>query len=297
MALDPAKIDTMVADFQKAIGNGATITDAISALATEHEVSDAAIRYHLKKRNLVGENAKSAEATPSDEDLGIGQEDADYSKLLSDPKFLTALAEKLGVAQAAVPAVTAPSELREVADVMRRMIEVQAIQQPGYSKPISAGEMDRREEGRQKMFALLDRFKEQRSPPHYVLGENWPANDILYEAGQEVRTYLPPAEHFQPQNDEARQVMKAMYQWLGGPTPDIGETVEAFERWRKGTEVPLVGSAEVLKPSDVEVVSTAKRDVQPKRILGNIVPETRGTSMPKQPGVVAPPTGPIYVDS
>src|SRR6185312_11650235 len=105
-------------------------------------------------------------------------EEEDFSALLNNPKFLEALAAKLGTQ--AQPAATPPSELREVADVMRRMIEVQAIQQPGYTKPISAEEMDRREEGRQKMFALLDRFKEQRTPPHYVLGDNWPANDILY---------------------------------------------------------------------------------------------------------------------
>lgn len=266
--------------------------DTIASLATAFEVSDATVRYHLKKRGALGADGPKAD---TDEDLGIGQEDADYSKLLSDPKFLAVLAEKLGVAQAAAPAV-APSELREVADVMRRMIEVQAIQQPGYTKPISADEMDRREEGRQKMFALLDRFKDKKTPPHYILGENWPANDILYEAGQEVRTYLPPAEHFQPQNHEAHQIMGAMYQWLGGPTPDIGETVEAFERWRKGTDsVPLVGTAEVLKPSDVEIVNAVKRDVQPKRILGNVVAETRGSSMPRQPGVVAPPTGPVFV--
>lgn len=268
-------------------GNG----DTIASLATAFSVSDATIRYHLKKRGALGADGPKVD---TDEALGIGTDEVDYSKLLNDPKFLAALAEKMQSVQ--VPAASQSSELAGVLKTMERMIEVQAIQQPGYSKPIPAEEMDRREEGRQKMFALLDRFRDKRSPPHYVLGENWPANDILYEAGQEVRTFLPPAEHFQPQNHEAHQVMAAMYQWLGGPTPDIGETVEAFERWRKGTDsVPLVGAAEVLKPSDVEVVSTAKRDVQPKRILGNVVAETRGTSMPRQPGVVAPPTGPVFV--
>jgi hypothetical protein len=162
------------------------------------------------------------------------------------------------------------------------MFEVQTMQQPGYIKPLSVEEVDRRANGYVQMKALLKKFEAESRPPLYLLTEMFfeCTNALRFEPGQQIRTFLPPSESFQPQNAEAEQVYAAMFQWIGGKTPDIAEQVEEAER--NSHLPPLVGSLmqapRGAKPL-VEALDAPLKDVSRKRSAGTIVPERRDVSM------------------
>lgn len=275
----------------------------IAELATAYEVSETTIRNHLKKQNVELRGVRTAE---SDEDLGIGELERaaapapSLDTILNSPAFAAAVeaAVRLRLAESdaqPAPAKSEAGEFGKMLDTIGRMLEVQQIQIPGYIKPLSADEMDRRAGGLVEMHALLEQARIKNDPPRYILGDKFYAGDILYDEGFEIRTYLPPAEHFRPENDSGRKVYAAMMTWIGGPTPEIGEQIA--QAMAASKEAPLItGAPAAAASSPVEIVGGAERhDVAPKRVLGNSQPEVRGVSMPIQPGVTQQPAGPVFV--
>lgn len=276
--------------------------EEVGALATAFNVSDQTIRYQLKKRNVYKTDAPKHE---SDTDLGIGEDDvpadngAALSALMADPKFASiidaavqARLATMGGAASAAP-MSRSEDFAAFTETLKHILSVQAMQQPGYIKPLPADEIDRRADGYVQMNALLKQYERAGTAPEYVIGEGGffeCTNAISFQPGSRIRTYLPPAESFQPQNAEARAVMDAMFQWIGGQTPGIGELVEAAQR--EAHLPPLVtGSMQpVQRPGRVELVDGPKVDVSRKRVAGSIVPERRDVA----PGH---PTGPVFVDA
>lgn len=300
MAITENNVLSMISRFDK--GRGETI----EGIAESMKQTPAVIRYHLNKRNQIPTTGAAAPGD-SDEDLGIGEEDAApdaLAALMKDPKFAKLIDAAVQARMAQItPNSSAPSmqtdEFKQFIAQMGRMIEVQAIQQPGYIKPLSAEEMNSRIEGRAEMLALLGKFRTENRPPRYLLGSQFfeSANAILYDEGQEIRTFLEPAETFQPLNDEAAQVYGAMLQWLGGHTAEIGDQVAAAMAAAKGKDAPLVTGTLTDSRHDlpVEVMAGAARNMRPNRVTGTITPELRGQSMPHMPSSTAQPQGPIFV--
>lgn len=274
--------------------------EEVGALATAFSISDQTIRYHLKKRNVY---KMDAAASRSDHDLGIGEEDdkpldngAALSAMMADPKFATiidaAVQARLASMGGGAPAapMSRSEDFAAFTETLKHILSVQAMQQPGYIKPLPAEEIDRRAAGYVEMCALLKQYEAAGVAPEYVVGEGGffeCMNAIQFLPGQRIRTYLPPPESFQPQNKQAEAVMAAMFQWIGGATPGIGELVEAAQR---DSKVPLVTGAmqPVNRPSRVELVDNIRVDVSRKRVAGSIVPERRGVG-------AGEPTGPIFV--
>lgn len=262
-------------------------TDAtITKLAAEYDTKGSTIIWHLKRATVY--KADEAEVKfESDADLGIGDDDApaqiDIAALIAHPQF-AALIDAAVVARGANngSAAAQGADFAALTATLQRMFEVQSQQQPGYIKPLSVEEVDRRADGYVQMKALLKKFEAERRPPLYLLTEMFfeCTNAVQYEPGRQIRTYLPPAESFKPQNDEAEQVYAAMFQWIGGKTPDISEQVEEAER--NAHLPPLVtGAMEPLRGTSrlVEAVDAPLKDVSRKRVAGTIVPERRDVGL------------------
>ena len=308
MALSAKQVAEIVGRYNAGEG------DDVEALASAYEVGAAAIRYQLKKAGVFKAEAESAKL--SDADLGIEHDDAPHgpapaamADLLKNPAFAAlidqAVAQRL--AQMGGAPAAPVNETTSVVKAIERLLEVQALQQPGYIKPISVGEMDRRAAGHVEMLAQIEHARARNAQtgskdyiPHYILGTNFYecTNAILYAEGSEIRTFIQPGESFVPMNETARLIHAAMITSIGGPSPEIGARIaEAMLAAKDAGDIPVVGStAPNAGPNAVEIVPTAKRhDVSPKRVLGSITPETRGTSMPVQPGVTQQPSGPVFV--
>lgn len=288
--------------------------DDIGALASAYEVTPAAIAYHLKKAGAYNVAKRETDETMSDADLGIGEDDAaatSIADILKNPA-LAALIDQAVQARLAQIA-TAPSgepfasgDTTAVVKAIEHLLEVQSSQMPGYIKPISAAEVDRRAAAHVDLLAQIENAKHRYAAtnsknevPHYILGSQFfeCANAILYEEGQEIRTFIQPSETFVPMNESARVIHAAMITSIGGSSPDIGARVAEAMIASKEVNVPIVGgAASIGTTSPVEIVPASKRhDVRPNRVLGAITPETRGTSMPMQPGITQQPTGPVFV--
>lgn len=308
-----------VAELVKAYNGGEG--DGVSALAAAFETSPAAIRYQLKKAGVFNASAPEGPAEgPTDAELGVGEDDAPAAPapapealgdLLKNPAFAKLIDQAVAarIAQMAAPAAAPAAPVGETTSVVKaieRLLEVQALQQPGYIKPISADEMDRRASGHVEMLAQIESWKKRYDAngskdciPHYILGTNFfeCTNAILYAEGSEIRTFIQPGESFVPMNEPARLIHAAMITSIGGPSPEIGARVAEAMMAAKDHDVPVVGGTQSLsKTNAVEVVPASKRhDVRPQRVLGSVTPEVHGTSMPTQPGITQQPAGPVFV--
>lgn len=251
----------------------------------------------------------------SDADLGIG-EDAqggalDLQSLVDNPALAQLIEgiveQRLRQAGAPIPAPTgSEAAFNAFLSKFDHMLEVQAEQRPGYIKPLSADEVDARNKGRADMLALLRQYKAEDVWPHYLIVGDGPGatfygpspnGPILYEAGQEIKTRLAPSELFQPLNEPAARVMQAYRRWVGEVVSVEDLIAEAAATARGAPNAPQIElEAKTLEP-EVVLVDAPKRDVTPKRTMGTIIPELRGKSMPRQPGVAAEPVGPIFVDA
>lgn len=283
MALTKEQTTEMVA--RRAAGESRKV------LAEAYGVSEQTVIYHEKRASKAAPDPER----PSDSDLGIGEEDEaldPLAALMSNPQFSklidTAVAQRLAQMGAA-PAATdnRTEDFKAFTATLTHLIEVQAMQQAGYVKPVPAAEIDRRAAGLVEMKALLGKYEADGSAPLYLLGDFFfeCTNALSFEAGQQIRTYLPPAEHFVPQNEPAKKVYAAMLQWIGGTTPHIGDLVEAAER---DSRAPMVGSAlNAPKKVLVEALDEPKQDMGRKRVAGTIVPERHGTA--------GQPSGPVFV--
>jgi hypothetical protein len=270
--------------------------ESVPALALAYEVSDQTIRYHLKKRAAyVSDVSKPA----ADDDLGIGEEldeNAAFAALLARPDLqnLIDAAVEARLKQLTGPTPSTQTEdFKAFTETLKHLINSNAMQQPGYIKPIPADELDRRANGHIQMRALLKKFEQDGTPPQYIVGDGGffeCTNAQEFGAGQKIRTYLPPAEDFIPDNAQARQVHAAMMVWIGGETPGIGEQVEAAMLAQKNLPPLVTGAmAPVRGPSKVELVEAERVDVSRKRVAGTIVQERRGTGMGGEP------SGPTFV--
>jgi hypothetical protein len=292
---------------------------SVDDLAAAYGVGSEVIRFHLKQKGLLTDNI-AAEAAPveqpagpefthddehpSDADLGVGEEvrapAMDLNALMANPEFAKlvdqAVAARLAQVAPAAASDSRSEEMKGFVASLAHLIEVQAMQQPGYIKPISAEELDRRAGGLVKMKALLKDFEAKGCAPLYLVGEGGffeCTNAQEFQPGDQIKTYLPPSENFIPRNREAEEVYGAMLVWIGGHTPGIGEQVEAAMQAAHG-QVPLVTGA--LNPgqpkSKVELVHAPRVPVGPRRQAGTIVPERHDVSLAER---AAGPQGPVFV--
>lgn len=236
-----------------------------------------------------------------DEPASAGELDMDA--LMAHPSF-AALVDKAVSARMGQSAERSEggsdAAFKEFLSKFEHLTQVRDEQRPGYQKPLTAEEMDERRAGHADMIALLKRFKAENVWPFYLLSDEsnpfyGPSakGDILYEAGQEIYTRLPPSEGFVPQNDAAREVFSAYKRWIGEPVSIEELTARAVSEARG--EVPQMVQREAIAEPEVRLAPTAKRDVGAKRTLGTITPEMVGVTMPRQPGVAAQPQGPVFV--
>lgn len=191
--------------------------------------------------------ASEPEDFETDEDLGIGEEDAPaapddpMAALLANPAFAAAVdlavARRLGGAtpQAAGGALDA-NALAHLAASIEKIATVHASQQPGYAKPLPAVEIERRASAFEEMNALIDLARLKGEPPNYQLVEE-PlfAGEYLFPPGSKIRGYIIPNEHMLPLDERGKAIHRAFMQWIGGPTEGIAEQVYNAERARNGT--------------------------------------------------------------
>lgn len=280
----------------------------VAPLATAFGVSGSSIRYHLKKHGRL-----DRPETESDDDLGIDQEasSADaVSAMLADPKF-AALVEQAVAARLSQIGTAAPASgensvvvaaLKELSKSFERSLEIQASQQPGYTKPIPREEVERRAAGYVEMCALIEEYKAAGKVPVYILGEEGfhgpSANGpTLYEGGSEIGCLLAPAESFTPVNAEAKKVYAAMLQWIGGPSPEIGDRI--IEAHADAKRVVIGGEEPVAPTSAVTLRAPPKQDVDPlrKHPQAHMLQENPN-NLPGAPGARQahrPPAGPQFV--
>lgn len=263
----------------------------------------------------------------SDDALGIGadedgpaSEGMDMDALMSHPAFAAALEKAVSARLGAVAAPLASGASSEAAftaflSKFEHLVEVRDEQRPGYQKPLTANEIDARRQGFKDMKRLLREFKTNAQDlqargqrlqsldcwPHYLLADEGnrfygpsPLGDILYEAGQEIRTFQAPSEGWSPINDAAMQVFSAYKAWVGDPVSIEELTAQAVIAV-KGEDIPQFAPKNAIESPDVMVVDAPKRDVTPKRAMGVGTPERHGRAMPAQPGVMQQPVGPVFV--
>ena len=304
MALSTDDVVEIVSLYQSGVG--------CRSIGRTFKVSEQTVRYHLKRQGVYGMTAQNDDGVgETDADLGIGVEDAPavatLEALMADPSFASLIDKavqarmaQMGVAQAPTLMPNTNSAFDAFLEKLEHVIDVTNEQRPGYIKPLSADEMDRRAAGRTEMFALLARFKAERVYPHYLLGEQFygpsPNGPILYDAGQEIRTFLPPAESFKPLNEPAAIVYSAYKKWVGEVVPVEDLLAQALIDARGGPRVAEVTDAPMPVESDVVLVDAPRRDVSPTRILGTAMPEQRGRATPSMPGSMAQPVGPVFVE-
>jgi hypothetical protein len=260
---------------------------------------------YVKKADRVAKDPNEMD----DVDLGIGaeaepaeQDSGDIAALLANPALsklidaaVTARLARMG-APAAAPA--GGEAFDKLAETLGRMFELNAMQQPGYIKPLPAAEVERRLSGKVEMDALLARYEELGTPPLWTIGEGGffeCANAWEGRPGARIRTYIPPPEDFKPENDEARAVHAAMMQWLGDKTPSIGEQVK--QAMIDAKRPPLItGAPPVAQVSTlVEVVKEAPVDpARVRRSMGTLTPERHNVSLADRGGA---PQGPSFVSA
>lgn len=299
MALSKSQVADIVAKTSKG--------ENIAALATEFDVSDATIRYHMKRAGVVPEASGVTHDAehPSDEELGIGEEgDAPatdpLASLLNNPAIAAlidqAVAARLGAMGAPVQGADGrAADLAAITKAFSHMIEVQAMQQPGYIKPLAAEVIERRTAGYVEMTSLLRGAEADGNVPEWIVGDSGffeCTNAIEFAPGMTIRTFLPPVEDFVPNNRIAHEVHAAMLQWIGGHTPGIGEQVEAAMRAANKSAPFVTGNLMRDKPQTVQLVETPVVPQKRKRVAGTVVPERHDISLAER---AAGPQGPVFI--
>lgn len=309
MALTKKNVSDIVSAYKGRDGKPGA---GISALAAEHEVSPATIRYHLKQAGLLVAAPAASEpqwpAFETDKDLGIGEpiEAAPANELeamLANPVLAklidAAVASRLAQMGAPVQssATSQTEDFKAFTASLAHLIEVNAMQQAGYIKPLSAAEIDSRAAGLIELKSLLKDYEARGTAPEWIVGESGffeCTNALEFMPGQTIRTYLYPVEDFIPKNAEARKVHAAMIQWIGGHTPGIGEQVEAAMRAANQSAPLVTGTLNAMhgRPQPVELVNTPRQEVSRKRVAGSLVPERHDVSLADR---AAGPAGPVFI--
>jgi hypothetical protein len=303
MALSSDDVAEIIRRYDR--GNG----DEVGPLATAYGVSDAAIKYHLKKAGVLAKNGEPKQETETD--LGIGEDDAaeaanaQIAAVISDPKFaaiidaaVTARVAQMSAPQGTVAAPDMAQLMATFTKTIQHVLHVNAVQQPGYIPPLPAEEVDRRAQGFIEMMALLKDYKAKGMPPQYYVGPSlFYAGLQLYAEGDPVATYLPPVEDFTPINEEGAKVHEAMMRYIGGPSQDIAERVSEAQLAAKRA-LPIAEDA-----------AKATASSGPVEYLTNVprrepVPETRRQAatgpteplMPRMHGARVPSRQPAVVE-
>jgi hypothetical protein len=254
-------------------------------------------------------------AQPASAIEGADERADPLAALMADPAMAARLAALIDVAvQARLGSAgqtsNTTSEMGELAKTFGKMLEIQAMQMPGYYKPLPQEEVEKRLAGKVEFFALLERFKAAGTPPRYYVGPGkFYAGAVQHEDGMPIDTYLPPPEDFLPcyegpggqaAGERAEQVMRAQMQWLGGPSPDIATRVSEAEAEAHARAIPLVGNEPPgPKPSPVQLVPGVKvreANVRPAfAAMGETVVPGMGAATLAQ-GRGAPARGPAFVE-
>lgn len=261
------------------------------------------------RRTPKTQTAPSGPEFPTDEDLGIGVDDDTaepdaLGALLNDPRMAKLLDAAVAQRMAQLGGQSDPAPQSEAfgafTQTLKHLIDSNAMQQPGYIKPLPADEIDRRLAGKVEMEALLQDYEKRGFAPLWTVGEGGffeCTNALEFPPGSRIRTYLPPAEDFIPENEPAHAVHAAMMQWLGGRTPGIGEQVEAAMK-AANNQAPLVtGTLQADRgPGPVELVEAPSPSGPPnrRRAMGTITPERREVSLADRVGT---PIGPAFADA
>jgi hypothetical protein len=206
----------------------------------------------------------------TDDQLGIDEDaapDDPVAALMDNPalaRLLDAAVERR-LAQLGQPALVAAGTdpgLAQMVASLERLVGLSASQQPGYSRPLPAAEIDRRQAGWEAMQEALDECKAvNRYPKYRLVSESLFAGEIEYKPGHEIETLLIPNEFMVPQNDEARRVHSAFMQWIGGPQKSIGERVFEAEAERHNRPIPEVGP--VFRPAGLPDASPIRVTADP----------------------------------
>ena len=256
----------------------------------------------------------------TDAQLGIGEAEEGLdpvAALMANPVVAGRLQAMIdqAVTQRLASQPQGEGAMSALAASFEKMLQIQAMQMPGYFKPLPSDEVERRLAGRIEMFSLLEEYRKNETPPGYFVGPNgFYAGAYKYEEGEAILTYLPPPEDFDPNyaihgNAEAglraRRVLDAQIKWLGGKTPHISHQVAEAERFSH-QGIPLVGDDRTVMPAGpVEVVADARR----ARRTGPAFPDhgeisqERPASMKPLPGdggrvrqPASVPAGPAFVE-
>lgn len=305
--LSEAQVDEVIALYARGTG------DSVGTLAKAYGVAPLVIFNKLKKHGELAAQQESETMGPSfdnsedaDEGFGSSAAGADLAALFASPEMQQMIAQAVAerVAAMASPNISADAPatetLRVFADTVKHMLDINAMQQPGYQKPLPADEIDRRIAGKVEMFALIETLQADNDPPLWTIGPNGffeCGNAQEFLPGMQIRTYLPPAEDFIPNNDAARRMHAAMMRWLGTPTPEIGEQVKMAQMNAKLPPMVSGSLQPIRQSSPVEVVNAAQAPMPKKRALGTVVPERREMSMAERvaAGAGGDPQGPIFV--
>lgn len=270
---------------------------------------------------LAGSEFDNPEEAPTDNDLGIAEPDPEaeaalaaheaakrhadaMATILTSPAFAAAVdaavearLKAMGATLGSVPA--GGNDLTALIDKLAQAIDRSsnsaASQQPGYVKPLSADEIERRAEAFVEMQAILkegrEKFRQGESGltcrPTYLLKDYLHAADRLWFAGDTIFWDDIPNTEMEPQNDIAKRVYAAFERWLGGgQQPSLIDQVIAARNERLGIagapSLPDPVALQERRPgydlqrqsSRIEQVpGTIRQDIGPTRTLGTIVPE------------------------
>ncbi len=307
----------------------------LDAVASSNGVSVATVRKYVERAGVfVREDFvlpvkpagdESAPANASDEDLGIGEDVVAEVSNPYGPEFHAAVAAAVAAEMAKVKAPAKASKAEDgpesldwkrFMDKMGELTDSVNVQKPGYQKPLTAEELSSREQGQRKFFAFFPKIrmaiaehgKEKAIAlglvPEYIVGEkgfygSTASGEMQFMPGLRLRLTTPPPEDFLPMNDLAGAIMQAQMQWLGEPTPEIGELVAQAMMRAKGVDPTYVaGLDDPVHPDDATIVAGGEplANIGPKRTMGTSVQELRATNTPFSPGSSPVPSGPIFVN-
>lgn len=253
------------------------------AKARETRAANAAAR-------LAGsEQDAPADYAPTDKELGIGEETPEdkLALLLTDPrieKLINAAVENrmkqlVGDHAAGANGGDQAALVSALVAALDRHSSAQAYQQPGHVKPLSAEEIDSRAQGYVEMGALIKRATETGERPTYLLLADFYCDEILFPQGVTIYWHGPPNTMMEPQNAIARQIITAMWQWIGDQTPIEDQVADAWAQRPKGENVNVPEPAMFREPRQSwqarveQVPGVVRQQIGPHRIVGTVQPE------------------------
>lgn len=253
------------------------------------------------------EHDAPADYKPSDEELGIGEEiereplpkETDpIAALLAQPQF-AALIEKaveerlesrlkdigsVGVTAPSMPSggIDLQALVTALVSALDRNANVNASQSPGYKKPISADEMERRASAYVEMEALCrDALEGRTERPIYLLKDHFYDNNLYkWEPGDTIYWCCAPSVDMVPKNPPAQAISASMYRWIDSapvsgfePEPEPDRQFAASADPRRPSPLPEPGRPIAGRGAQA-VPGTQRQDVTTRRAAGTITIET-----------------------